>query len=312
MMYEQNRPLSYDQLYNHKTIEDIEEKKKELNEVQSNLNETKDSLSDQSMKDLRQFIRKQKTELEQLFAQSLDEEIETTRQRIETLKQSPLFLDITEQHEQIRFLRDSIELQVEKYRRQKAEYRLLRKSDISKTRDELVKTLAERTSEGSKFITLYGVSRFVTEDDIRTQFDRYGFIYDIVFKGNKKVIIEFDTQKAAEDSLQSSSTICEQIILGKIDDFESINEDSTFAKSTLSHFLDDSDDSFDSQQTDFNKINFDYNSLDSEYNEQSEDIQDFISKPSTIRRSSFSPKVCPSPISFRFDQNEIIKMNSKV
>ena len=326
-MYDENNPLTYEQLYFHKTIDDLDKKKEELKVVQSNLKETQDTYGEKSMRELRTFVRTQKRELEQLFAHSLDGEIEDIHNQIETLKQSPIFLDITEQHEQIRFLKDSIHLQVEKYRRQKTEYKLLRKADISKTRDDLQKTLAQQPNITTKFVTLYGVSRFITEDDIRTQFDRYGFVYDVVLDTNgKQAIIEFDTPQAAQDSLSCESQICQQIVLGKLDDFESISDEDDDYGSTLSisrsymtHYTDDLDSTdnisnmsdlspflknlmkTDNESTINDNDEYDYD----EYNEQSEDDENdeyITSRPSTIRRSSFSPKALPSPISFQFDQ----------
>ena len=334
-MYDENNPLTYEQLYFHKTIEDLDKKREELQNVQTNLKETQDTFSDKSMKELRNFVRTQKRELEQLFTQLPEKEIEDVHKKIETLKKSPIFLDITEQHEQIRFLKDSIHLQVEKYRRQKTEYKLLRKADISKTREDLQRVLPQQPNIITKFITLYGISRFITEDDIRTQFDRYGFIYDVILDSNgKQAIIEYDTPQAAQDSLKCESQICQQIVLGKLDDFESIGDDDesdtlSLSKSYMTHYADDLDTTVDdisnesdltpflrnllktdneSTLNDVNYGNYHDNDYDyDEYNEQSEDNDnddddDFNSRPSTIRRSSFSPNGLPSPISFQFDQ----------
>ena len=257
-----------------------------MEEVQEHLRETRDSLSEKSMKELRAFIKQQKAEFSEMEAKSLDSEISDVYNRIDMLKQSPLFIDIMDQREQIHFLHDQIELQVEKYRRLKTEYKLLRSTDIDKAKRELQKTIAKESTDGTRFITLSGVSRYVSEDDIRTEFDRYGFIYDIVFTPGRQVVIEFDTFEAAKRSLDSESTIFRGIELGKADALTSLIEESS-SDYTMTKLPDE----------------FDMND-DSEYNEHSEDMDDFIIKSGTIRPSSISPYPLPSPISFVFSQTK--------
>jgi hypothetical protein len=218
MLY-QRPDFSPSMLYNHKTMDDILQKRIEFYELKERREELQSSLDERSISALREEVSISKIEFNKLIEGDIQKELDNVYRQTNELKESPIYRDVCSQREQIRLLRQTVEVQVEKYRRKKIEYRALKENpDISKTRTQLSQTISrDLTSGSSQFVTIVGVSKYTTEDDIRTVFDIYGFIYDIAFDGNGNVIIEFDEGKAALEAVECTSRLFKRIILGKGD-----------------------------------------------------------------------------------------------